>query len=1505
MIYNDIINPLLNDFLTRVTGVGGPYFKSSAITRLNDFVNYLSELTYPNFDFAFYPLRQDQNIGVGKYAYGIGGLATGASIFFRNNVNWSQDGVVLNSVQNCGELDFSGRVVGDFQFRKHDASVFYFLKHTRDTFPTTFYRPSVDQVPYFCFDLSTDHFSVTAPNFSKNRFRQRGTTYIYDEIYGEDKKGLQIDWTQQPSQKFYLPQSFSFYQMDKDIPSGQFICLNANITFNNYTLKTIYGKDPNTLTGNFLPPYSSRPLGFPQTKDNTEYFFPRRMVIGAGVSNMSERYDVDGIDHICAGVLIFRGNYIHKADEIARKMAEGVGIINETFQPYTADTDSAYMDASINSIQHILTTPKPIPPYKNVSSIAATIKNIVLRFIGRVSFELYQWGAFASTTLEWAYLEGNASGQFRSGVLDYKYPVLGSKDKNPITGFISGFIGANGQKTIFTSDSISGRSGYFTLNEYGSLERNFFPPYKTTINENIIGFISGNYDEYGNFETVNNDIFVSGYFLENDKFYLNANTGSATENVVGFISGILDINDNFSAFHESNINQTSGYIDNGNLKQFAPYKYVSGTEPVIGYIKGELFGGTFYPLTEDLTNQEDISGYFYKNQKIAFPRSSGGFDGFNNMPYFYSDLGYEYSGFFIDLSGLLIDAGETTGYMTGFIGSKAAIYSSGSFDEFNNIDGLYNGYNYRYSGFFVGVSGFSGIDDGWEFAQGNRTGILTGFIGSYEKIKTFNTVINFDGKSGFDPVSGYAYSGFFVGNRNFSGITGNQFGFGAMTGIIGYRGVSDQGIVQFNGFTGMPKIDSTYYSNVYVNYDNATGFGFSGISGNSGFGIFSGIISSGNFAGDIAKFSATTGASSYTGYDFQISGLYYDVGVLISGLSITGYTGLLYGDGPLYYTGIFHYTGLEASGQSGLSYFSGHSQVVTDLTGIKYSDGIYNANIGSGGFSGETPLVSGEYPPIIGFISGYIDQSGRFSGFNIIEPEKNSYGYFISGIKYFLPTGEYFSGFQYIDYFNTDAGFKFSGFYAPHIYTGYVGPQPGSGILTGYIGTRQFYILPSASGASCTGVSGEAIWCPENIYFSGGISGFSYKTGFIDIVIETGFTGFLGFSGFSGLSGYTGFAGDISLVFPSGDFASGTFNITSIDYFVGQFYEIYPYIRATSGFAYIEAGVSVGGYFEDMPDFGWNNNARITTTISSARYYNLNNEYLFNETGIEYKAVPFRLSSDPIPSYFDNIEYRIVPTLLTGTFPITITPPSVSAISDIEGLTQDPYFDNVVLLLNMSGKNLSTNLIDTSKYHHRIVASLNSLPYSYSGFYNISGAENVEAQFSAESGVYELSTGLNIDSPFSLESGVYELTGLNLDGLQEASETSIYSVTGFENINPATGYNYLVEGGNYQVSVFETINPITGYGYLQESGNYTVSVSGTINSYESLLYFKTYPISETGGQIGISGNTRMNYDTLRFSETGSQFGLSGYTRVNYDTYRIVETGAQIGVSGVILITGQF
>lgn len=1395
MIYNDIINPLLNDFLTRVTGFGGQYFKSSAINRLNDFVDYLSELTYPNFDFAFYPLRQDQNIGNGKVVFGIGNLATGTNILFKNEVNWTTNGIYFDSVRNCGEIDFSGRVVGDFQFRKDTSSVFYFLQHTRQSFPITFYRPDVENVPYFCFDLSNDQFSVTSPNFSKNRFRQRGTTYIYDEIYGEDQKGLQIDWSQKPTEKFYIPEALSFYQMDKNIPSGQFICINANISFDYYSLKSIFGRDPNTLSGKFLPPYSSRPLSDDSSdRSRTEYFFPRRMVIGAGVSNTSRVYDVDGMSHICPGVLILRGDYSHKADEIARKMAEGIGVVNETFIPYSVEKEYSNINASISGLRYVQSLPKPIPPYKNSSSFAARIKSIFLRFIGSVTFEKFDWGILGTTSIEWSDVQAEVSGQQKTGILNYNYPILGSPQNKPITGFVSGNLNPNGSINIFPPGNISGQSGYFFLNQDGSIETFYFPPNKTLVYENIIGFISGYKDEYGNFQKSNNDLFVSGYFLENQQFYLNPNTGEGTNKIIGYISGVMDLNNRFSGFHESDINEQSGYIDGNTLIQFPPYKYVSGFEPVIGYIKGFVIDNVFNPFYDErpLLDQSgnitgyatlsdpDISGYFYKNQKIPFPTGSG-FDGFNNVPYFYPDLGYEFSGFFIDSSGIIIDDNEPTGYMTGFIGSKAAIYKSGIYNQFNNISGFGNAINYNISGFFVESSGFSGLNYLWDLiGLESAPGILTGFIGSYNYIGTLNSNINFDGKSGFNPLSGYYYSGFFVGGSGFSGLSGNSFGFGAMTGIIGYRVISDNGFIPFNGFTGVPKIDSTYYSNVFVNFDKATGF--SGISSqNSGLGIFTGIISSGNFAGDIAKFQTSTGISNYTGYDFQVSGLYYDIGVLESGLSITGYSG----ETNFYYTGIFNYTGLI--------------NISPEISGLNYYDGIYSGIIGASGFLGESPIKSGEFPPIIGFISGYINEYGQFTGFNILEPTKNSYGYFVSGIKYFLPTGNSFSGFQYVFWLDTPGGFDFSGFFPSHVGTGYVGDIPGSGILTGYIGVRKFYVESPLFNPA------------ENSFVSGTITGFTYKSG----VLETGV---------SGLSGQT------SLFFAEGNYASGNCNISSIEYFAGQSFEIYPYIRAVSGFAFINSNVSVAGYYEDMPDIGYNNQARITPSITSIRYFGLLNEFTFTDSGVLYRPIVetgYAISTSLPPSGFDNIEYRVVATLLSGDFPSIIEPPSIAGISDIEGLTEDPYFDNVVLLLNMSGKNLSRNILDSSKYHRKVVSSIGGPLFDENLSYTLSGI-----------------TGTFI--PFINETINYTLSGITGEFIPFINETINYTLSG---------------------SIVEPIE--LDLVILKESGNVGVSGGSELINYNVLMFSES-------GIFTVSGNSNpINYNVTIVPETGGRFGISG------------------------------
>jgi hypothetical protein len=139
---------------------------------------------------------------------------------------------------------------------------------------------------------------------------------------------------------------------------------------------------------------------------------------------------------------------------------------------------------------------------------------------------------------------------------------------------------------------------------------------------------------------------------------------------------------------------------------------------------------------------------------------------------------------------------------------------------------------------------------------------------------------------------------------------------------------------------------------------------------------------------------------------------------------------------------------------------------------------------------------------IIGYISGF--QSGNvFSGFT--ETEKLSSGYFLNGVQKTFPTGEYFSGFSGEIGFDAQTGFSYSGFF--QAFSGFSGIQftnSGTGIYTGFIGNRTF------------------------LYKSGIFLGFSGEN-------QNEFDNYLGFSyyGFNSLIG-SGFSGIDNLATGSG-----------------------------------------------------------------------------------------------------------------------------------------------------------------------------------------------------------------------------------------------------------------------------------------------------------------------------------------------------------------------------------
>jgi hypothetical protein len=182
-----------------------------------------------------------------------------------------------------------------------------------------------------------------------------------------------------------------------------------------------------------------------------------------------------------------------------------------------------------------------------------------------------------------------------------------------------------------------------------------------------------------------------------------------------------------------------------------------------------------------------------------------------------------------------------------------------------------------------------------------------------------------------------------------------------------------------------------------------------------------------------------------------------------------------------------------------------------------------------------------QFPPIqeirteriIGYISGF--QSGTiFSGFS--EIDKLSSGYFFEGSQRAFPTGQSFSGFSGQLGFSNETGFIYSGFF--QFSSGFSGIEftnSGTGIYTGFIGSRNFFY----KSGEFIGFAGEN---PNEFdaYLGFAYSGFPYITGSgfsgVDNTSSgTGIlTGILGYrnlyeniplSGFSGLPEFDSYLG--------------------------------------------------------------------------------------------------------------------------------------------------------------------------------------------------------------------------------------------------------------------------------------------------------------------------------------------------------------------------------------------
>jgi hypothetical protein len=988
MLFEDIKHPLVSDFLTRISGSGYTYLNTESSSRINDFVKYLGSITADNGDdFAFYPLRQAQNIGIGNQIFGIGYMASGTNIVFPQNINWTESGILLNSIKNCGILNFSGKLKDSkFQFRKNETSIFYFLKHNRPKYETSLYRDG-QVCPYFWFDDSLDNFGVIAPEFSTSDFRTTGTTYLYDEIYGGDKKGYQIDFSSDDPTKYnvfnsntgraigtgiapYVPPAVSFYEMDNN--ENKFVCINAVIRESQYSIRSFFGRDYRSLTGNFPNPYQSIEVTDPKTQEvYIDNFFPRRMVIGAGVRNKSAAgYDLDGTDHICAGILILRGDYSNKSKDIAENMAEAIGI--KIRPPKNLDTTFAFGNilndrfacsgyiASINYYDY--TSPvlyKTYSDYYDIVNFTASIYSGSYIDYGQWTYNVVNsvTGELRSPQIgDTINNDSNITGivnliGFQNGIT----APFGAFYNQGVIGFVSGYATKINNEFIFnrfTEQTESGASGFYRSNISGiATGQIFFPPIRKIFQELITGYVSGIKDSdslFTPFDSSSN-LYSSGYYY-GDQVYAYPQIGIIPQKITGYISGFLSENGIFSEFDKNYLDSSSGYFYSENSYEFLPKKTITNS-PVTGFLVGMKSGDYFSGYYQNTPTDGLYSGFFIDNDfsnpaeiepviEIYFPTGSGLFSGFSGMSGIDERLGFNFTGFFqniFDINGdpILDESGNAiilsfdgssgfidigagpfpntrTASCTGIIGSKNVLNFSGSFDGFNNIEVPDINYGSSYSGFFIESSGFVGT--------GNfGSGMFTGFIGSINILE----YINLTGfQDNLDFLAGGLFTGFsFPLGSGFSGLYDNLSGTGIQTGFIGSRYyLMESG--SFSGFSGFSGFSDAFLNEINIDFSFQNGSGFSGLYfQDSGYGVISGLITTGKsplLFGDPLYFVPSILAISYGGNFTQ------------------------------FITGDFIFTG-----------------VIPDITGIRYLSGaVFTYAINTGSLITGDIFVTGTHPEI-------------------------------------------------------------------------------------------------------------------------------------------------------------------------------------------------------------------------------------------------------------------------------------------------------------------------------------------------------------------------------------------------------------------------------------------------------------------------------------------------------------------------------------------------------------
>lgn len=545
------------------------------------------------------------------------------------------------------------------------------------------------------------------------------------------------------------------------------------------------------------------------------------------------------------------------------------------------------------------------------------------------------------------------------------------------------------------------------------------------------------------------------------------------------------------------------------------------SEQVIGYISGILANDAVYKIRNDVSNP---SGYFINNNPIYF-KTGNLFSGFSGEPYFSTISGFEYSGFKLNTGNF--QAYSNTEYGLGeikeIIGWRNVLKPrviSGFLSGFKTLAGNFltlsqlsservsgAGFPLDNSGYAIGSSGYYLGNTQYLFPTGS--GLFSGFSGQF----------------GFNTSTGFEYLGFdwdFSNNYFINEFAAEDGYTGKLISNIGYRNE-----ISIEYITGFVLMQSDYnFQQVFLN---------DGLSGASGYFRNNrqvGFIAGPNFNGfnnqDSQYFNQSLGYE-YSGFFINNSGFSGVGATVVKQETVTGFV---------------------------RGFLNNQSNSFTIFTGYSGQSGIL--------LSGQKfyfpPQKNIEFEKIIGFISGFADASGKFTGLNILNPISGSSGYFLKGNRIFFSTGN-FDGFNNQYGFDPLFGYLFSGFAFPEGsgFSGIEFANSGYGIMTGYIGDRN-YVAEYGIFSGMSGMPGfdtafgfEYIVTPETFQYNNLNFIPDVPNAISGIGIITGNIGYKNYFITDNTFGYGIMTGDI-----------GYRNIYDQDPFIGYFYK-----KTISGNKYI------------------------------------------------------------------------------------------------------------------------------------------------------------------------------------------------------------------------------------------------------------------------------------------------------------------------------------------------